>query len=420
MIINGKVHSNDNIYATGSGASTPLTFSDLVEAAIKYYSTPDPLDPQNYGNRSGNVVFTLSDNNPASPVSSLSLPIGTNNNPAAVMAILGIPPPGIAPASSNGQSYVYNQADLIVSNSAAGTNYVYYQNFSQTPSQSLVPMDVTNITGSGSTKTTNYSYSFVTNVTFYDYREAKTVQAVQLNVGNFNNWLATTPSGQKYNSYNNSGITSKGHAINGIYVYNNVPATGQLPAVRVMNGQQLQPGTASLGYQDAGMTVATPFPIYVMGNYNTTTNGVNFSTTLGDTTNTRPAAIMGDAVTILSSNWVDTATGSIALSSRPAQSTTINAATLEGIVPSNGAHYSGGVENFLRLLQDWSGDTLAYNGSIVVLFQSQYATAFWGNSNYYGIPIRKWGFDLNFNQQSRQPPMTPQVRATIRKNWSAR
>jgi hypothetical protein len=93
---------------------------------------------------------------------------------------------------------------------------------------------------------------------------------------------------------------------------------------------------------------------------------------------------------------------------------------LEGIVPSNGAHYSGGVENFLRLLQDWSGDTLAYNGSIVVLFQSQYATAFWGNSNYYGIPIRKWGFDLNFNQQSRQPPMTPQVRATIRKNWSAR
>ena len=33
MTINGKVHSNDTIWATGSGASTPLTFSNMVDYA---------------------------------------------------------------------------------------------------------------------------------------------------------------------------------------------------------------------------------------------------------------------------------------------------------------------------------------------------------------------------------------------------
>jgi len=89
--INGRVHSNNNIFATGSSSSSPLTFSDYVEAATKFYSTPSPLDPQNT-TRSGNVVFTITANNPLYPAQSLSLPVGTNNNPAAVISILGIPP----------------------------------------------------------------------------------------------------------------------------------------------------------------------------------------------------------------------------------------------------------------------------------------------------------------------------------------
>ncbi|MEI7533232.1 MAG: type II secretion system protein, partial [Verrucomicrobiae bacterium] len=43
--VNGKVHSNNNIYATGNGSGTPLTFSDLVEYAGSYSSTRSPLDP---------------------------------------------------------------------------------------------------------------------------------------------------------------------------------------------------------------------------------------------------------------------------------------------------------------------------------------------------------------------------------------
>jgi hypothetical protein len=411
MNINGRVHSNNNIYATGSSASAPLTFSNIVDAALQFYSTPDPLDPQNQS-RSGYDTFIITNQpDPVSGASSFSMPIGTNNDPATVIAILGIPPAGVDPASTNGQAYLYNDADLIVSNSATGSLSVYYQNLNSVNPQTLVPMDLTNKVGSN----TNFYYSFVTNVQFYNYRESDTVKAVQLDVAKLNKWLTNNANAAIYQNQNTTGSTSKGHKIDGVYVYNSAPpvsgTSGVLPAVRVVNGQQLP---------SAGLTVATPFPIYVEGNYNTTTNGTKFSTALGDTVNTVPAALMGDAITVLSTNWNDAYTSSTNLTSRKTAATTINAACLEGIVPSNGAHYSGGVENFLRLQENWTGIALNYNGSIVVLFTSQYATSPWpGTGTVYNPPTRNWGFDLNFLQQGRLPPMTPQLRATVRSDWSA-
>jgi hypothetical protein len=413
MTINGRVHSNNNIYATGASSGSPLTFSTVVEAASQFYSTPDPLDPGNTAaGRSGNVNFTLSLNNPLSHAQTLSLPIGTNNNPAAVIGMLGIPPAGTVPSSVNGQAYPYNEADLIITNAANGTNlYVYYQNLNNAIPQALVPMDMTNVSGVH----TNTYYSFVTNVTYYDYRESDTVKAVQIDVAKLGRWMTNAAGGLTYQNQNTTGGTSKGHGINGVYVYNGIPpasgSPGVLPAVRVINGSQLP---------SAGLTVATPFPIYVEGNYNTTTNGVNFSTALGDVTNTLPAALMGDAITVLSANWSDGNNSGTALSSRTPTTTTINAATLEGIVPSNGTYYSGGVENFLRMEENWGGVNLNYNGSIVVLFPSQYATNPWpGTGSVYNPPTRNWGFDLNFTSQGQLPPMTPQLRALYRASWAA-
>jgi hypothetical protein len=160
-------------------------------------------------------------------------------------------------------------------------------------------------------------------------------------------------------------------------------------------------------------------PIYVKGDYNVTTDGSHFSRSLGDTVHTVPASLLGDAITILSANWSDDYNSGTSLSSRNPISTCLNAATLEGIVPSDGSHYSGGVENFLRLLENWSGSTtLTYNGSIVVMFPSQFATEPWGKSNVYGVPTRRWGFDTNFSDQDHLPPLTPQVKATIRGNYA--
>lgn len=484
MTINGRVHSNFNIWATGSGSGSPLTFGDSVDATGFVTNTPSPLDPQNYGHRSRNVVYSDT-NSPLENADSLTVPIGTdgNNNPTNITSILNLPPDGLAAPksaaySAGGQVYLYNEADLIISNSPSGVNgnsssnalTVYYQNpnladpmVKVTPdvqkietvasnlyttaqgyvtnwipettyttniiyytrgwkrgrirsiqvvphtdyTPQVVQQTVTNVTTSY-VSVTNFYYSYVTNVTFYDYRESKTVQAVQVDVARLNAWLnnSSATGGQQYDSLNNTGSTSKNHDISSIYVYNSAPDnSSSLPAVRLVNGQELPPD---------GLTVATPFPLYVKGNYNVTTDGTHYSTTLGNTTYTRPAALLGDAITVLSGNWSDSYGPGLGVGSRNPVDTTINAATLEGIVPSNGSHYSGGVENFLRLLENWSGHTLYYNGSIVVMFPSQYATAPWSYGYYYTAPNRQWGFDNNFKNQNKLPPLTPEAKYIVR------
>jgi len=179
--------------------------------------------------------------------------------------------------------------------------------------------------------------------------------------------------------------------------------------VRMTNGAVLPSG---------GLTVATPDPIYVLGNYNANGSSLNNGTNVA---NTVPAALIGDAITALSASWNDkTYTNGDSLNNRTPVATTINAAAFEGIVQSSGTNYSGGVENFLRLLENWSGaTTLTYNGSIVVMFPSQFATNRWQETGvYYNAPHRAWAFDINFEQQNQAPPLTPSVKALIRQQWS--
>ncbi len=436
MTINGAVHSNNNIWTVGDGSGANLlVYTTNVTASGSVYLRRSTNDPQSY--TTGYVVFNDTLNNPLNNADSLTMPVGTNNSPTAVAGIIQLPPssliaPNAAAYSPTGSVYFYNSADLIITNNAGGTNLtVLYDNPNVTPPITPVLPDMMVVTnyhvGVATYYVTNFVYSFVTNASFYDYRETDTAQAIQLNVSNLVAWLTnnisimgTNRGGYQYNQKNMSGSTSKGHGINSIYVYNSVPlTTTTLPAVRLVNGAQLPP---------AGLTVATAQPLYVEGNYNVRTNaGGTQDLTLGSTVNgqTVPASFVADAVTILSSTWQDSWTSSTALSTRTATSTTINAAAMEGIDPSftssSGQHYSGGVENFLRMLESWTGDTLTYNGSIVVLFPSEYATNLWiGPGTYYEPPTRSWGFDVNFSKgQGYLPPLTPQAKYVIRSSWSA-
>jgi hypothetical protein len=198
--------------------------------------------------------------------------------------------------------------------------------------------------------------------------------------------------------------------------------------VRLVNAAQL-PSTSWFGNGlIAGLTVATADPIYTLGNYNVTNNGATDYTLLNTNTSSAfvPAALMGDALTILSSAWQDSWNSGTVLTSRNPVTTTVNAATLEGIVQSvtvNGTQqYSGGVENFLRLLENWSSSiTLTYNGSIMVMYPSQYATNYWiGPGTYYNPPNRQWGFDQDFmGGQADIPPIMPQLKYVIRSTYSA-
>ncbi|MGH8024266.1 MAG: hypothetical protein ACRED1_11825, partial [Limisphaerales bacterium] len=286
----------------------------------------------------------------------------------------------------------------------------------------------TNGPGPNGTNSVWYAgFSFLTNATFYDYREQATVHAVQIDVGALGAWITNTaPNGGS--NWNEDLCEDLGHGINSMYVYNAVPFYGQrqLPAVRVVNGQLLPYSTCyntnGGSVFTCGFSFATAFPMYVMGNYNVETNGESSPVLAShNTASTFPAAFLADSITILSTNWNDSKyTPSYSLSSRTPANTTINAGCLEGIVPSVGKNYSGGVENFLRLLENWDPGnryTLTYNGSIMVMFASSYATNLWGGG-YYSVPQRDWGFDTNFLIESELPSLTPQFKAVVRNSWS--
>lgn len=170
-----------------------------------------------------------------------------------------------------------------------------------------------------------------------------------------------------------------------------------------------------------GLSVATPNPVYISGDFNTSVDGVNFYPGTSDTSHTRPAAIFADAINVLSTAWKP-ANSSLPVSSRNAANTTVNAALLAGIVPTQVddgvGYYSGGVENYPRFLENWSGITFTYNGSMVVMFNSRFETAHWGGADVYNPPNRNWAFDKNFLDPRKLPPMTPRVITVNRSRWS--
>jgi hypothetical protein len=418
MKILGPVFCNAGIWA---GSST-LTFLSSVEAAgIISTNSTDPFS-DNYTN-SGNPSFYVPPLTNQPSLTSFLAGANPSYSAASIQNILNLPPsgqgaPNLSYLLASNQLYLFNEADLIISNSPTGINgnanyrtniTTWYNNTNNGPNYlSLVTNDVVqiiaNIMPGHTNYTTNLFYSFVTNVTFTDYRESKVVQAVQIDIAKFNKWLTNTApdGGNPWNLKNTTGSTSKGHAIDSVYIFNNQGIFANLPAVRLVNGQQLP--------SSFGLTVATPQPLYVLGNYNvqTATSAAGASAGTTNTTYTYPAALMGDAITVLSGNWKDSVTSKLP---HPT-ATTINAAILEGIVPTDptiSGDYSGGVENFLRLLENWSGTFLTWNGSITVMFASQYATNRWSYGSYYTASDRNWSFDENFLNPSKLPPLTPLV-----------
>lgn len=171
--------------------------------------------------------------------------------------------------------------------------------------------------------------------------------------------------------------------------------------IRLVNGYRLPNAN---GWD--GLTVVSANPIYIKGNYNTSTNasdsvpsnaGTYTDPDAGSYTRKR-AAVIGDSVNILSGNWSD-ANSTASISTRAATNTTVNAAIVSGTVPSAAGNYSGGGENFVRLLEDWKSSTLCIYGSMVQLYTSKQATRPWlGAGNNYKAPlVSKFFWDPNFS-----------------------
>jgi hypothetical protein len=201
--------------------------------------------------------------------------------------------------------------------------------------------------------------------------------------------------------------------------------------VRLINGTTL-PGIYDIGKPDLtkGFTVASENGVYVQGNYNAT--GVTLpggslpapsQNYLPQNTTTHiPAAIVSDAVTILSNSWDDSKSfvHPYSQENRLASNTVVRFAMLTGDAitgntsitynPSQFGQLNGGIHNFKRYLERWTDRRLNYAGSLVNLFTSRNNNGFWKCCNaVYNPPIRDWTFDTTFLDPNRLPPGTPYI-----------
>ena len=402
MTVTGPVHGNKNLYLS-PGAT--LTFSNDVTGAGTIYNTRKPTDPSSSG--SGTTVFKGEHD---SGVSTLNLPIGTNssgtNAYVGVRAVVEAPPVGESSTSAIGQQRLYNKADVIVTVTGTAATPVVLV------TSGIVNNKATIISASAATTPATKWIDTTPANTLYNRREAKTVQRIEIDVGKLVAWNASTN-----NTLPVRGVTGGTKDVTIVYVDDQRTLGSSSEAgVLVKNGQLLPP---------QGLTIATPDPLYVAGHYNVKKTSAA-SATIGtlNTANTLPAAFMSDAITVLSGAWdtTDSTYGNRTFDNRLATDTTVNAAFLSGVVETVTGSYSGGVENYPRFLEDWNGDTLTYNGSMVVLFPSQYATGLWqGTGSTIGIynpPVRNWAFDQNFRDPTKLPPGTPSVRVLIRGAWA--
>ena len=427
MTISGRTHSNADI-CTGAGSGASLTFNGGVTCCSVIQSPGR-----------GGLTYSYNQNTTYNAGSSTDVvSIGLSIPMTNTHSIIQIQNPSvITPTSAVGQQMEYYEAQvvLLVTNSpgaSSGTNPAVYLTLQNSYNQTVPANDpspycflITNAT-TGLLQTNVNQWNSASNITqnsislpflnltntFADQREHQTAMFVtQIDVGAYASWCLT-----------NTILTNKMQAINDnypliLYVADerNI-GTNKLSVVRLTNASRL-PYNNNIGF-----TVATQNPLYIWGNYNTTTNGVNYSLGIGATTNgyTVPAALLSDSITILSANWNDSLSGS-SYTLRPGANTTLNAAIVTGNVPSTGTSastFSGGVHNLTRLLENWSGDTLTYNTSIVCLFASQMATnQFQMPGAYYDPPTRNWGFDPTFYNPAREPPGIPTALVPIRFNW---
>ncbi|HOX57683.1 MAG TPA: hypothetical protein P5205_13815 [Candidatus Paceibacterota bacterium] len=400
MVVNGRTHANGSIY---TGTSASLTFNGTV-TATGTISSPrwNGQGPgwDDRGTYRGNPGYRTN-------VPTVSLSIGITN----VHDCIEVPPAGLSPTSFEGQSRLYNQAHtvLIVTNDTITMKIQASVNY-EVPGADPTPIYITS-TNTPSALATNFPFLTTTN-TFRDQRENKLIKAAQIDVGQYGQWIQT-----------NSSILSKFAAGSGayptiLYVADNRTTTAsQLTAVRLTNARTL-PANGGLGW-----SVATPDPLYIQGHYNCPNNS-HLGTT--NTTAAMPAAVMSDALTILSPSWQDSqSTGSY--TARDAANTTINAAILTGNVLSTGSsasQFSGGIHNLTRLLEDWNWSnparTLTLNTAIMKLFTSEKAThQFVNPGTYYDPPTRDFSYDLNYMDPAKQPPGIPCALVLVRLNWAA-
>lgn len=234
-------------------------------------------------------------------------------------------------------------------------------------------------------------------------------------------------------------------------------------AVRLRNGSAIDwggtytPPGFSVPTRTRGLTVVSPNPVFLWGDYNTTMFSVAGYPAIGsdyiqlrnDIANSPawsgdpddvvsedeyagrpsgyelpPCAVFSDSVSVLSNNWSDSAqsaSGGPTDASETWYQTSVVTSSVPTYLIDGGTNVlpSGGPHNLIRYSEDWSpGGSKAYfhiKGSVVVMGVAKYtiAEAGWSGSTrtagikYYDPPDRDIQFNTDLFSRPGQPPFTP-------------
>ncbi len=177
----------------------------------------------------------------------------------------------------------------------------------------------------------------------------------------------------------------------------------------------------------APLTIATDQAAYSQGDWNVFDK--------------QPASFLADTITVLSGNCL-AASDNTASTFNPAHltgeincgrlgggiaasPTTINAAFLARTDASTDTYYSGGLNNYMRILENWTNRLMTYRGSFVSLGAPQevsgpYVSGLTANCTNnlaipnavvtYGCPPnRAWTYETDYDTFSKLPPLSPRV-----------
>lgn len=394
MTLAGPVHTNGDLYLYSNSAT--LTIQGQVTAAKDIYrGRKDGSVSPNCNNQPVQIYDPLSPRTLIGTCPSRTKVTSTHTAPFNNMVQfrvqeVTVPGPEVFDATP-GQTY-WDKADLrlVLSLNAANNPIgieVRNPNDSNNSSASTTINACTGVAVGGKA---------VGTTTIYNFREAQNIRILDvdlrgtLNCLHSSSWFST---GKLLSDQSDGGLVFH-FSVKGP----NSSAAQSRYAVRVRNGATL---SSSVGGAPAikGLTIVSDQPAYIMGSYNSTTP--------------KPAAIMADTINVLSNAWSDT-NAAAGIGSRVASNTTIYAAWLAGTDTTGGVDgtggqggaYNGGLENFPRLHENWSGKTLTYRGSIVSLNKPRHATGSWAAQSY-NPPSRDWNFDTSFNNAANLPPITP-------------
>jgi hypothetical protein len=373
--VTGWVNTNSNLY-TGHSS---LTFADKVTYAGDWFESTStnlgagfmPGDTYHLDNDPANGSPTYPSNLPPARGQALQ-PLGldstlifnssdTNPNNDSYHELIEPPQTGYTDPLAG--TRLWDQAAIVIEDNGPSGNTKGWDNANGHDQIKIYTVDPN--TGAKTQITSGSIYSMIDNTGFIttnqviqDNREGKGVSVTTLDLSQ----ILQTSSG--VTTYQSSIFASNPI----IYFYDTTNSATNRKALRIKKGSTIP---------SAGLTVVSNGPVYLQGDFNTGGTGTAVPTNNPSNLNTdgtylnpsnppnpqvngytrAPCSIIADAVDILSSTFSDSETGPLT-----AAATTVNAAIISGIVPTNVQWRRRKLSAFPGGLEQQNADLLRLNG----------------------------------------------------------